>query len=241
MVDWGSFSIKDATKTGVAALVGNGRGPYKMARTLSPSSANQVRDAGRKIITAWLDGGGFGQGQAASLPRDLTLDATSGALLQQFSPELAQLRLGSGDPAGVSGLQVEVFASFAVSAGADAAAEFGVAVLQSADGEDEQRVSVLLGPQLVGAASAAGPLEPEVAAGAAATVTLHIIVDHALVTVIANNRTAITTYVSPRDANCTGIALFGVDGTTITAKWQAWALRDAVINNNATSARRAGA
>ena len=39
----------------------------------------------------------------------------------------------------------------------------------------------------------------------------------------------------------TGIALFGVDGTTITAKWQAWALRDAVINNNATSARRAGA
>ena len=63
MVDWGSFSIKDATKTGVAALVGNGRGPYKMARTLSPSSANQVRDAGRKIITAWLDGGGFGQGQ----------------------------------------------------------------------------------------------------------------------------------------------------------------------------------
>lgn len=235
MIDWGTFSIHDASKTGVAALKGNGRGPYKMARTLSPSSANQVLEPGRKIITAWLDGGGFGQGQAVSLPRDLSLDAKTGELLQMFSPELAQLRLGSGDPAGVQGLQVEIFASFTVSAGADAAAVFGVAVLQSEDGEDEQRVSFLLGPQLVGAASAAGPLMPAVTTGAAATVvTLHVIVDHSLVTVIANNRTAITTYVAPRDANSTGISLFGVDGTTISATWQAWALRDAIINNTAS-------
>ena len=58
--------------------------------------------------------------------------------------------------------------------------------------------------------------------------------DRALVTVIANNRTAITTYVAPRDANSTGISLFGVDGTTISATWQAWALRDAIINNTAS-------
>jgi hypothetical protein len=42
------------------------------------------------------------------------------------------------------------------------------------------------------------------------------------------------TDVRPRDANSTGIALFGVDGSTITATWQAWALRDAIINNTAS-------
>ena len=234
MVDYGTFSVRDAGKVGVAALVGNGKGAYKMARTLSPSSANQVLDPGRKIITAWLDGGGYGQGQANSLPRDLSLDASTGELLQQFSPELKALRLGSGDaPDSLQALQLEVFATFTLAAGSDPRAEFGVAVLQSADGEDETRVSVLLGPQLVGAATSAGPLAPQVAPGAAAVVTLHIIVDHALLTVICNNRTAITTYAAPRDANSTGISLFGVDGAGVKATWSAWALRDAVINNTA--------
>ena len=114
-----------------------------------------------------------------------------------------------------------------------------MSVLASDDGADEQRVSVMLGPQLVGAAWGAGPLVPQLSAAAGGSVRLHIIVDHSIITVICNNRSAITTYVRPRDANSTGIALFGVDGSTITATWQAWALRGAVINNNSTLGRGA--
>jgi hypothetical protein len=232
MIDWGTFSpVPDSTAQGVAALTGNGYGPYKMARTLSPSSANQVLNPGRKIITAWLDGGGYGQ--ANSLPRDLSLDATTGELLQQFSPELKALRTGGGAPAGVRSQQVEIFAVFTLAAGADPQAEFGVAFAQSEDGEDEQRVSVQLGAQLVvvSRGRAAGPLMPAGAPGS--TVSVHIIFDHSIVTAIVNNRTAITAYVSPRDANSTRVALFGVDGVTVSAAWQVWALRSAQINNTA--------
>jgi hypothetical protein len=231
MIDWGSFSVHNESNRGVAALAGNGRGPFKMARTLSPSSANQVLDAGRKVMSAWLDGGGMGQ--ANSLPRDLSLDAETGELLQQFSPELQALRTGGGAPEGLRSAQVEVVATFTVAAGADPQAEFGVAVWQSEDGADETRVSALLGPQLVRAAAAAGPLQPQIAAGAAGTVRLHIIADRSVLSVIANNRTAVTAFVAPRDADSTRVAVFGVDGTTVTVEWQAWALRDAVINNTA--------
>lgn len=195
-------------------------------------------DAGRKIMSAWLDGGGEGGGQANSLPRDLSLDASTGELLQQFSPELKALRTGSGAPAGLRSQQVEIIADFSVAAGADPQAEFGVAVLLSEDGADAQRVGVLLGPQLVGAAGAAGPLSPAMAPGAAAAVHLHAIVDHGIISVIVNNRTAITVFVTPRDADSSRVELYGVDGSTITATWQAWALRDAVINNTAASRAR---
>jgi sucrose-6-phosphate hydrolase SacC (GH32 family) len=236
MIDYGSLSPKPgSTEQGMAALTGNNRGPFKMARTLSPNSANQVLDAGRKVMSAWLDGGAFGQ--ANSLPRDLSLDAVTGELLQQFAPELAALRLGSGAPTGMRAAQVEVIATFTVSAAADPQAEFGVAVWQSEDGLDEQRVSVLLGQQLVGAAAAAGPLQPQIPAGTAGSVRLHIIADHSILSVIANNRTALTTFVAPRDENSTRIGVFGVDGTTVSVAWQAWALRSAVINNTIATAR----
>ena len=43
MIDWGTFSpIPGTSAQGIAALHDNGYGPYKMARTLSPSSSNQV-------------------------------------------------------------------------------------------------------------------------------------------------------------------------------------------------------
>ena len=80
MVDWG-FAQPNGVPglTGVAALNGTGQGAYKMCRTLSPSSPNQVLDPGRKIMMAWLDLAGIGQ--SGSLPRDMSLDAASGALL----------------------------------------------------------------------------------------------------------------------------------------------------------------
>jgi hypothetical protein len=231
MIDWGSFSpLPDSTAQGVEALIGNGYGPYKMARTLSPSSSNQVRDRGRKIITAWLDGGSFGQSN--SLPRDLSLEFSTGELLQQFSPELKSLRIGSGSSIGVRSQQIEIVAKFSLSSTVDPQAEFGVAFAQSEDGEDEQRVSIQLGSQLVvvSRGRAAGPLFP-VVSSFPTTVYIHIIFDHSIISTIVNNRTAITAFVSPRDENSTRLGLFGVDGSTITCEIQSWVLRDANINN----------
>lgn len=112
MIDWGYAEPADNGLTGVAALRPSGAGAYKMARTLSPSSPNQVRAPasmppttgtrppppllqvaapGRKVMVAWLDLGSAGQ--SGSLPRDLSLHPTTGALLQQFSPELQVRRM----------------------------------------------------------------------------------------------------------------------------------------------------
>lgn len=227
MIDWGCMKDGGAPgATGVAALVGGAGGPYKMARTLSPQSPNQVAAPGRKIITAWVDDGA-GVGQA--LPRDLSLDAASGALLQQFSPELQALRLGGGAPAGLRTQQLELVAEFAVAAGADSQAEFGVRALLSEDGADAQTLAVSLGRGLVSAAGHAGPLlPPPPPPGTPFTVRLHAIIDHSIVSAIFNNRTAITAISTPRDADSARVELFGVDGVTITATvWMAWALRNA--------------
>ena len=233
MVDWG-FAVPNpsppAGATGVAALNASGTGAFKMSRTLSPSSPNQVLDAGRKIMMAWLDLAGIGQ--SGSLPRDMSLDASTGELLQQLSPELKALRTGSGDPAGLRAQQLEVVAVFSVSAAAPADAEFGVRVLASDDGSDAQVVGVRRAAQIVTAGGRAGPLQPPLAAGAAATVAVHILVDHSILTAIFNNRTAITAGVSPKGLASSGIELFGVDGTLVSCVWQAWALRDA--NNTFT-------
>ena len=142
MMDWGVFALSGTGASGVAGLVTTGDGVYKMARTLSPQSPNQVSAPGRKIITAWIDGGNGATATAQALPRDLTLDGDTGELLQQLSPELQALRTGSGDPVGVRSLQVEVVATFYLAADADPDAVFGVNVLMSEDGTDMQvRVS----------------------------------------------------------------------------------------------------
>lgn len=83
MVDWGTFSRANNGRPGVGGLVANGAGAYKMARVLSPASANQVSAPGRKVITAWIDLGSHGQ--AAALPRDLSLDPATGELLQVWA------------------------------------------------------------------------------------------------------------------------------------------------------------
>lgn len=227
MIDWGYAEPADNGQTGIAALRPSGSGAYKMARTLSPSSPNQVTGAGRKVIMAWLDLGGGGQG--GSLPRDLSMDASTGELLQQFAPELQALRTGSGNPADAASLQIEVIADFTLGPGVNTStAAFGFDVLVSADGTDRQSVRVQLGEQIVFAGGKAGPLQPA-APAPGATIHVHAIVDHCILTVFVNNRTAITTFVAPRDANSVGIELTGVDGVTVTAVWQAWVLRDANI------------
>ena len=225
MLDWGSLAVDEgapAGARGVAALRAIDAGPYKMARTLSPASANQVAVAGRKVVTAWLDVAASAQ----ALPRDLSLDAADGALLQTFSPELAALRTGSGDPAAARGQAVEIVADFTVSpAAAAAGAVFGLWALASEDGADALRVAVDLGRGVVQLADAAGPL-----AGSAASVHVHVIADHSIASVIVNNRTAITRRRDPRDAASDRVGVWGVDGVAVAVAWRAWPLRAAVIN-----------
>lgn len=222
MIDWGSLGLNPASGgTGVAALRAIGGGPYKMARTLSPSSGNQVALPGRKVITAWVDVAV----NAQALPRDLSLDRSDGALLQAFSPELAALRTGSGDPERVRAQAVEIVADFSVGPDADPAAVFGFWALLSEDGGDGVRVAVDLGRGVVAVADGAGPLM-----GDRNRVHVHAIVDHSIATVIVNNRTAITRRRDPAGADSNRVALFGVDGVGVSCAWSAWPLRDAVIN-----------
>lgn len=222
MIDYGSLGLSGALNaTGIAALRAIDAGPYKMARTLSPSSANQVLDAGRKVMTAWLDVAV----NAQALPRDLTLDPVDGALLQAFSPELAALRLGDGDPEHVRAQAVEIVADFTVGPDADPTASFGIMALLSEDGADFVKIGVDLGLRVVVVADGAGPF-----AGDCTIVHVHAIIDHSIATAIFNNRTAVTRRKDPRGIDSQRVGLFGVDGVGISAVWKAWPLRDAIIN-----------
>jgi hypothetical protein len=183
LIDWGCAGPRPAgvndSGRGVGALQPLRGGPYKMARTLSPASANQVAAPGRKVMTAWLDVAASAQ----ALPRDLSLDAATGALLQAFSPELQALRNSSGSPEDARGQALEVVADFFVGPGAAADAVFGLLVLASEDGADGVRVAVDLGRGIVTVADGAGPL----AGGSPALVHVHVFVAHSFATGIFNN------------------------------------------------------
>ena len=73
----------------------------------------------------------------------------------------------------------------------------------------------------------AGPLLASPTA-AANVVHLHAFIDHQIITVIVNNRTALTVYSTPRSALSNFIELFGVDGSDITATMDAWDLNSVV-------------
>ena len=224
MIDWGSLGLNtspNCTGKGVNALKAIGAGPYKMARTLSPSSSNQVLETGRKVITAWLDVAVSAQ----ALPRDLTLDPTDGALLQAFSPELTVLRQGNGDPERIHAQAVEIVVDFTVGPDADPDSSFGFWALLSEDGTDFVKIGVDLGQSVVTVADGAGPLM-----GDRTHIHVHAIIDHSIATAIFNNRTAITRRKDPRGVDSARAALYGVDGVGISAVWRAWPLRDAIIN-----------
>jgi len=205
---------------------------------------------------AWLD---FGDtGESGSLPRDLSLDPETGELLQSFSPELQGLRNSSVPRGGLGakGLQLEVFAQFSVAQGGVGPpyhAEFGLKL----DGVDAQtalssegssnssswggegvRVGIVSRTGLVVAGGRAGPLLPlPPLAGApplpVVMVSVHLILDHSILTVIVNNRTAITLTVLPTesDSSSRGLELYGVGvgvGVLCT-NLQTWTLRDANI------------
>ena len=222
LIDWGALQPANNGKTGVAALEDAGGGMYTMARTLSPGSPNQVAHGGRKIITAWVPSKPV---PAQALPRDLSLDPATGALLQQFVPELQVLRVGSGDPSGLRSQALEVVADFTIARGAEGRVPpFGITVLASGDGTAAVPVTVTLASQLVTVGGRGGPL---LGFSPGSTIRVHVIVDHSIVTAIFNNRTGVTKSVWPLAGGDDELSLFGVDGEDVTCVWRGWALRNA--------------
>lgn len=177
-----------------------------MARTLG-GDVNQVTGGGRRVMFAWL-----GQTPASmSIGRDLSVNDDY-ELLQQFIPEMKTLRLQETD---AGGQQVEVFAQFQIPTGAVSDLQpFGVEVLKGSNGEgtrigvDPAKGLVMVDGTTQGNKDIrAGPLLP----GDATLVSIHAIIDHSIIEVIVNNRTALTVYVTPSSDQSVGVALYGTE------------------------------
>merc|ERR1712070_572636 len=168
---------------------------------------------------------------AMTLPRDLSLDAT-GAILQRFIPELQRLRI-PGDhwhaqsyrfpsggvaaaqmlPAPALGQQLEIQASIRYGA---LSSKFGLLVLAGPTERTEVGFHISSGQVYVDRRlSSAGLHDTDVRAGpwlgAAARggdVSLHMYVDHSIVTLIVDNRTAFSVWVHPQSNSSTNVGLF---------------------------------
>ena len=244
MVDWGALALKteySPPTTGVDLLEDAGSRGFSMARTLGSEEADQVSMPGRRVLIGWTgpaDGEAFdGQGSAQSLPRDLSL-ASDKSLLQKFVPELQSLRLEhqssntSGEVLETS-LQVEVQATFPGAACGAAKALCGVKVLD--DGENATLIQLWPSKGLV-LVDATSQGNTRIRAGPLPALTqdsddweVHAIVDHSLVEVIVNGRTAFIVYAAP-GLEATGVSLSGVEDAA-GAKLDAWTL-DSAHNDN---------
>jgi hypothetical protein len=217
-------------------------GDMTMARTLGAAS-NQVVPNGRRVLIGWANGP---PETSQSLARDLSL-SPSYELLQQFVPELQTLRIappllhsstiGQALP---GALQLELVASFTYDPAAPPAEPFGVLVLQSADWSKATSLFVDCSSASAASSAAAAPSctcgidasaqsGRRVAAplmfppGGAGHVHLHAILDGAIIEIIVNNRTAMTIFAHPTDANATGAMLFGTPAKVL-ASVEGWAL-----------------
>ena len=192
-------------------------------RTLSPSDDNQVAAAGRKVLLGWSGSVDTGQlGACQTLPRDLSL-SPSYELLQQFVPELATLRrkhthtteLHVVKPAS---MQLEVVATFTGILDLPKPV-FGVDVLVPANGSQSVSLTVNCMAPAADAdchVSVGGAMVPQTSvgpllfgAGEAGVVRMHAIVDHSIIELIVNNRTAIVQYAAPPSEKWSGVRLFG--------------------------------
>ena len=209
-------------------------GSLTMARTLG-SDPNQVAKNGRRVLLGWIGGSPASQ----SLARDLTLSADH-ELLQAFVPELKVLRVlaththhafnGRAEPTAAAqhpaavqitgSQQLEVLATFSWTA--KPASAFGVTVLGGA-------------ANLTIDCAAAGPCQGRVNGGEGGpimplttqSVSLHAIVDHSIVEVIYNKRTAMVVYANPPSASAQACSLFGVLGSGVTGTIESWELKQA--------------
>jgi hypothetical protein len=154
------------------------------------------------------------------------------SVLQAFVPELQSLRRNHTTGPTNAGLQAEVRATFGRNCGG-AAAGCGLTLL----GDGENATSVVLRPDLglvlVDATSQgntavrAGPLPPfELACGGW---TVHAIVDHSIVEVIVNNRTALVVYAAPSSATSGQVGLVGPASVKAWSSLDVWTLASASV------------
>jgi sucrose-6-phosphate hydrolase SacC (GH32 family) len=200
-------------------------GGLTMARTLG-SEANQVAVHGRRVLIGWI---GLLPAHPASqsLARDLSL-SSGYELLQQFVPELRSLRRAHThsttlDVIAPASMQLEVYATFDVPGGPLSDVPlFGVDVLAASDGSSAVALSVDCSAPAtdadchvhVDATGQGGSVHtaPLLFGGGAAgrgVVAMHAIVDHSIIELIVNNRTAIVAYASPPSEHHSGVRLFG--------------------------------
>jgi len=191
---------------------------YKMMRCLGTSS-DTITEAGRKIGIAWLDiPHPNREWHFQSLPRDFSLDSTG--LLQQFVPELQTLRLPDQYP--FQAQLFEIIADFTVIEGFDTI-DFGLMIFISPGGQHFTTISISIFFDIITIGNRAGPLfldpyNPR-------TFHVHAIVDNSIISVIVNNRTALTVYSEPFDEYSSGIDLFGVDGKIVTCDFDVFKLK----------------
>ena len=203
-------------------------GRLTMARTLG-GDPNQVAVAGRKVLVGWIQAPGWRppgwplvQPASQSLGRDLSLSAGH-ELLQQFVPELASLRgkhartteLHVVKPAS---MQLEVVATFTGILDLPKPV-FGVDVLVPANGSQSVSLTVDCTAPAADAdchVSIGGATVPQTSvgpllfgAGERGVVRMHAIVDHSIIELIVNNRTAIVQYASPPSEAWSGVRLRG--------------------------------
>merc|ERR1711957_373501 len=178
---------------------------------------------------AWL--GGF-SGASMSIGRDLSVNSDY-ELLQQFVPEMKILRRHE---TGFGGQPVEIYAKFVIPGGAESELQpFGVEVLKGPDG-DGTRIGIDPASGLV-VVDGTSQGNDDVRAGPlmqanCTEVVIHAIIDHSIIEVIVNNRTALTVYVTPKSKRSVGVALYGAgnDGANanaVSGKLQVWELEAA--------------
>jgi len=256
MMDWGSFFPGNflnlphldtyGNLTGNDALRGDATQFFSMARTLGSEDPNSVAKKGRRVAYGWVMSLWRPSASAMSLGRDLSLNGDF-EILQQFVPELKALRgaqsltsVQSMDDKArvstVSGQQLEIVADFKIPGGLESLperSEFGIAVLGCPN--SFERTTIGVNPQAklftvdatrqANSFVQAGPLVPE----DTDSIHIHAYIDHSIMEVILNNRTAITSGAKPRAASCGQVWLYGVDGVRIVAEMNVWQL--ATANN----------
>ena len=125
-------------------------------------------------------------------------------------------------------MQLEVVASFTM--GSKPQSIFGVDVLAAMDGSSavsllvdcsapaaDADCHVVVDATGQGGQRSQGPLL--FGAGQAGVVTMHAVIDHSIIELIVNNRTAIVAYATPPSDDHTGVRLFGATATPSMDYW----------------------
>eukprot|EP00035_Acanthoeca_spectabilis_P011638 m.205377 g.205377 ORF g.205377 m.205377 type:complete len:572 (+) comp15409_c0_seq2:2143-3858(+) len=257
-VDWSCFVPSTATAGGFDLAYKNGGTQFGCCPKTS-AGPNGRRVMFGWLQNGASDGNMPGRGpdtdNAFTLPRDLSLSPT-GHILQRFVPELQTLRKTSGqhvshfglshtDAAaavpliGINGSQLEIEATFLVNL-TSTQCDFGLTVLSNqateftAVGINLSSVADMKGAAYIDRTHSGLPSDADVRAGPlgtslGSTVTMHVFVDHSIVSVIVNNATALTVWVHPGEQSLFVGAYCSCDVGTVDVSAIGYQLRNSVL------------